>query len=345
MKNVRVPFVLVIVAVLGVGTYAWFSRDRKSRSSDHVADGETANDGVLAVYKQLEKATQTGNGNLFVSLMSQKKTEEAKNTQVLDQLRQGSPADPSVRYEVRGIKTRDDHAAILGKVISSNGPLQYHLVRFILENGSWKIAEERLDSDPIDPSVLEAAVPAQDGAFGRSGSPWDRVPYANENTKRFKEDQIDWKFKATNDESFVYIRFESRVPLAAAGTELTADEAKSSRSTPDVMVIKTATGKQFFLVVGASPTTRGTFDEGGHAISNRYFVQYSFSLKDAARETLFSDSTNDMYEPLIATQNRFLDIRIPLKCLGPDTSSTDIEMSEANSVAKILPYALLRFSE
>ena len=130
--------------------------------------------------------------------MSQKKIEEAKNTQLLEQLRQGFPADPSVRYELRGMKTRGDHAAILGKIVSSNRPPQYHLVKFILENGSWKIVEEDLNSNPMDPSALEAAVPPQDGAFARAGSPWDKVPYASENTKWFKEDQIGWKLKAAN---------------------------------------------------------------------------------------------------------------------------------------------------
>jgi hypothetical protein len=128
-------------------------------------------------------------------------------------------------------------------------------------------------------------------------------------------------------ESETGIRFESRVPLPETGTELPADDAKSSKGippSPDVMVIKTATGKQFSVVVGANPMTRATFDEAGHAISNRYFIQYSFSLKDAARETLFSDSTNDTYDPLIAVQNRLVDMRIPLKCLGPDTTSTGI---------------------
>jgi hypothetical protein len=348
MKNFRVLFALVLVALLGVGAYAWFSKERKARSSDHVADGESANDGVLAVYKQLERAAQTGDGNLHVSLMSQKKIEEAKNTQLLEQLRQGFPPDPSVRYEVRGVKTRGNHAAILGKIVSSNGPPQYHLVKFILANGSWKIVEEGLNSKPMDPCALEAAVPPKDGAFARAGSPWHKVPYASENTKWFREDQIDWKLKATNDESFVYIRFESRVPLPATGTELPAADAKWPRGippSPDVMVIKTATGKQVSVVVGANPMTRATFDEAGRATSNRYFVQYSFSLRDAARETLFSDSTNDTFDPLIAVQDRLVDIRIPLKCLGPDTTSTDIGMSEANSLAKILPYALQRFSD
>jgi hypothetical protein len=58
---------------------AWFSKERKAGSSDRGADRDSANDGLLAVYKQLEKATQTGDGNLFLSLMSQKKIEEAKN--------------------------------------------------------------------------------------------------------------------------------------------------------------------------------------------------------------------------------------------------------------------------
>jgi hypothetical protein len=348
VTNFRLLFALILIAALGAGAYAWFSKQRTARTSDRLADGERANAGLLGVYKQLEKAAQTGDGNLFVSLMSQKKIDEARNTQLLERLRQGFPADPSVRYEVRGTKTRGDHAAILGKTVSSNAPPQYHLLKFILENGNWKLVEEGLNSEPIDPSALEAAIPPNDGAFVQAHSPWDRVPYASENTKWFKEDQINWKLKATNDESFVYIRFESKVPLPATGTELAAEDAKSSKNippTPDVMVIKTSTGKQFSVVVSDNPMTRATFDETGRAISNRYLVQYSFSLKDAARQTLFSDSTNETYDPLIAVHDQFVDIRVPLKCFGSDTTSTGIGMSEANSLAKILPYDLQRFSE
>ena len=261
MKTFQLSVVFVLAVVLGAGVYTWFSNEQKTSSSDHARESDSATACVLAVYKQLEKAMQTGDGNLYMSLISQKRLEKANNTKLLEQMRQGFPADPSVRYEVRGVKTKGDHAAILGKLNSNDRPPHYHSVKFILDSGSWKIVEVSLDSEPINPSALEAAVPPPEGAFGRTGSPWDKVPYASENTKWFKEDQIYWKFKGASDESFLYLRFESKVLLPATGTELSADDVKS------------------------------------------------------------------------------------LKCLGPETVGTGLEVMEANSPAKMLPYSVPEFSQ
>ena len=106
------------------------------------------------------------------------------------------------------------------------------------------------------------------------------------------------------------------------------------------MVIKTGEGQEFELQVAANPMTRGTFDESGHAASNRYFAQYSLTLRDRAGSDLFCDGTTDSLAPLIAVQDQYLEIKLPLKCLGIDSAPPPIEIREVNSLAKILPYSV-----
>jgi len=60
---------------------------------------------VLATFKLLEKAVQTGDGNLYLSLQSQKKLEKT-DKQAQEQFRKGFAADPSVRYEALDVRTR-----------------------------------------------------------------------------------------------------------------------------------------------------------------------------------------------------------------------------------------------
>jgi hypothetical protein len=307
---------------------------------------DRSTDELIAAYKLLEKAVRTGDGNLYLSLQSQTKLDEA-GMQAQERFRAGFPADPSVRYEVIASKTRSDHAAVLGKVTYSGSIApQYYLARFVLENGSWKIASDELNDKPIGAAALEAAVPAKDGAFTRANSPWDKVAYSTANTKWFKENEIVWKLQAIHDESFLYIRFGGKAELPRPGTEIpAAAKLTGIPPAPDVFVIRTASGSEFKLAVGANPLTRATFDETGRATSNRYFVEYSLSLRNAADQILFSSGTRDVFEPLIAARDRFLDLKIPLKSLGIAPESAGIEIREANSLAKILPYRVSRFAQ
>jgi hypothetical protein len=306
---------------------------------------ETSKAAVLAVYKLLEKSEQTGDGALYVSVQSKRKLDDA-GEQAVQQFRKGFPPAPSVRYEVAAVRTRGDHAVVLGRITRSDSAPQYYLAKFVLENGSWKVAEDELSQEPISFSALAAALPTNDGAFILAGSPWNRVPYAATNTKWFKQDQIEWKLQAIEDESFLYVRFEAKASLPTPGNEIPAEDARARGipSPPNVMVIKTTTGKEFELVVGANPMTRATFDNTGHAISNRYFVQYSFNVESGERENLFSNGTKDSFNPLIAVQDRFLDIKIPLQSLGISAANPGVEIREANSLAKLLPYQVTRFS-
>jgi hypothetical protein len=343
MKNSRFLLVFLSVAILTAFAFMWSAKARNGTSSGSsvalAGSNESSREAVLATYKLLEKSEQTGDGVTYVSVQSKRKLDEA-GEQAVQEFRKGFPPDPSVRYEL-AVRTRGHRAALLGKITrSSSATPQYYLGRFALEDGSWKIAQDELSPEPIDRSALEAAVPPDDGAFTRAGSPWNKVPYAADNTKWFKPDQIDWKLQAIEDESFLYIRFEATGALPTPATEIPAEDAKAFKgmpSAPDVMVIKTASGKEFQLVPGANPMTRATFDDAGHATSNRYFVQYSFTVEDIGRQGLFSNSTKDSFDPLIAVQDRFFDVKLPLRALSTDSVNSGIEIREANSLAKLLP--------
>ena len=328
----------------------WVTKARNGTPSDPsvalAGSNDSSRDAVLVAFKLLEKAEQTGDGALYVSVQSKRKQDEA-GKQAVQELAKAFPPDPSVHYELVDMRIRKDRAAVLGKIMrSSSTTPQYYLGEFVLENGSWKIGQDLLSQEPIDGAALEAAVPPSDGAFTRAGSPWNKVPYAADNTKWFKPEQIDWKLQATEDESFLYIRFEAKASLPVPGTEIPADDAKAFKgmpAAPNGMVIKTASGKEFHLVPGANPMTRATFDSTGRATSNRYFVQYSFSIENTGQDTLFSNSTKDSFNPLIVVQDRFFDVKIPLQALGASPANSAMEIRERNSLAKTLPYQVARF--
>lgn len=350
MKHFRFFLAFLLAATLAALAFLWVARTRnETPSGPSVAlagSNESSRDAVLAVYKLLEKAEQTGDGALYASVQSKRQLDEM-GEQAVQELRKGFPPDPSVHYELVDVRIRRDQAAVLGKVLrSSSTTPQYYLGKFVLESGTWKVAQALLSQERLDASALEAAVPPSDGAFTRAGSPWNTISYAATNTKWFKPEQIDWRLQATEDESFLYIRFEAKASLPAPGTEIPADDAKGFRglpAAPDGMAIKTASGKEVYLVPGANLMTRATFDSTGHANSNRYFVQYSFSVEDAGQETLFSSSTKDSFNPLIVVQDRFFDVKLPLQALGTGPSNLGIEIRERNSLAKLLPYQVIRF--
>ena len=300
----------------------------------------TSRDESIATNKLQEKAVQTGDGNQNLSLQPQAKLVEELGALARERLR--AAADPSMRYEAIASKIRNDHAAVLGKVtFSTSTTPQYYLAKFVREKETWKIVADELNEKPISAAALEAAVPAKDGAFTRAGSPWHNVAYSTANTKWFKENEIAWKLQAVQDESFLYIRFGGKAELPPPGTEIPAEDAKGFKGippAPDVFVIRTASGSEFKLMLSANPLTRATFDERGRATSNRYFVEYSLTVRNAVDQTLFSNGTRDTFEPLIAVHDRLLDVKIPLKSLGIVAESAGTDIREANSLAKILPY-------
>jgi hypothetical protein len=336
MKSSRAFIVLVLIVVSGAAVFLWITKQSRGQ-----AGGEQKSDDVISAYKQIEKAFRTGDGQLYLSLQSEEKRKAFKPPQ-----ENWLPANPSIQYAVLAVRRQGDRAAVLGKITDAQTPPQFYLVKYAKENGGWKIADDLIDPSPMDPSVLYAAVPPEDGAFVRAGAPWNTLPSSQINPK-YPAAQILWAFRAVRDESFLYVRFETKMPLPTPGAEIPAANANSPNSIPqppDSMVIKTGGGQQFGLQIADNPITRATFGDDGRATSNRFFMQYSFSLRNAAHDDLFSDGTGNSIAPLIRVDPQSITLKIPLQCLAIRSSDIPIEISEANSFAKLLPYQVSKFA-
>jgi hypothetical protein len=97
--------------------------------------------------------------------------------------------------------------------------------------------------------------------------------------------------------------------------------------------------------------TRSTFDSNGKANSYRYFVAYSLWVTQPTRgvqigNTIFNSSLPSPFGGPITVQDRFLDIKIPLKALGWfGPPPTVVQIREFNSVPQILPHQVSQFSQ
>jgi len=107
--------------------------------------------------------------------------------------------------------------------------------------------------------------------------------------------------------------------------------------------------KAFELKAEGQVESRSTFDSSGKANSYRYFVAYSLWVTQPARgvqtgNTIFNCSLPGPFGGPIAVQDRFLDIKIPLKALGwSGPPPTLVRIQEFNSVPQILPYQVPQF--
>lgn len=311
-------------------------------------------DAIKAAVGQLEKAVQTGDGALWLSLQSTKRLSEMNDTQQAE-FKKSVRAAPDYHYVPQTVRASANHGIASCRVGRSDNSMQYEVIKFVQEDRAWKIEEEGMSDSLPDPRGLSALLPPADGAFLRAGSPWPRVPYAAANVKFFKDAEFDWKLQATADESFLYLRFEARAPLPAPGKEIFADHSAPGGPVrdggpppPPIMKIKLAgkTGGQEFTVQASDTVqTRSTFDPNGKANSNRFFVDYTLTLWSGKDAVVLTNDTNDTFSPLVAVHDRFLDLKIPLTGLGLATGdSPAIAIEEANSFAKILPYQVGRSS-
>ncbi|HEX5410306.1 MAG TPA: hypothetical protein VFZ27_00430 [Terriglobia bacterium] len=350
MKS-RIAVVSSCVVIAG----ALFLARSYSQSSPKIASGpdHESEQQVRAVFKQMEKAIRDGDPGLGLSLYD-RATRASMLAARGNAPARKLPSHPGVHYEALEVAARDDHAALIGKITGvSHGSVQYDRVRFVREDGAWKVAEEVWSEHPADPAVLYAMLPPADGAFARDGSPWQRVPYSSANTRWFKPNQIDWRLQAARDESFLYVRFEHTASLPPPNSELDAAMVKAGKSgppMPPVMRIFVAGNPgarrpAFRFQLAGVIQTRATFGPDGRATSNRYFIQYAMSLSRGDNSEIFSASSDQSYPQLIAVQGRFLEGKIPLQCLGlGGKSATPVDLEEANSVPKILTYHVQPFS-
>jgi hypothetical protein len=293
---------------------------------------------VLAVYRQMEKAEQAGDGQAWIELWSPKSRIRLGGL-MKDMIR----PQPSVRYQAIKVLVRGDQAALIGR----SGE-QYLSMRFVREIGAWKILDQAWSNVAIDPASIYTLVLPEDGAFARAGSPWENVPRASANPKYFKPAELRWKLQSVRDESFVYVRIEAASVLPAPNTEVKGTFPNLKSGVPrDWPVMK-------ILVLGAAPREyifdvadgigdQATFDEQGKANSHRYFVTYSLSLRKG-ENTVFTASNDASADPLISVAERFIDLRIPLRTLGIETAAASIEIRDANApIGTILPYEVTRF--
>src|SRR5579864_6027119 len=86
-------------------------------------------DEVLAVYKQMERAEQTGDPDNWVSLWSRESSPDA------EKMRPFLRPRPEVHYVASRVYVQGDRAALLG----SFGPENFLTIIFVREGGRWKI--------------------------------------------------------------------------------------------------------------------------------------------------------------------------------------------------------------
>ena len=338
-------WVAIIIAILtiacgAVGVLVMRSGAPAPATADMRAQSELA-----AALKQVETALQEGDAGLYLSLLDRKSRAQMESV-----LQGRIPRRPSLRLEPVAVAARGDQGFVIGSFQDLLSPdhVTSYLLRYVREDGSWKIADTAIADRPPYAPAIHAYFPPEPGAFGRAGSPWQKVSYADLNTKAFSSEQIDWKLQATRDARFLYLRFEASAPLPAPKTEIA--EAEASRgmrpgisSGVPVMRIEvtetkgqTETRTRFDLIVGINIGSHANFDASGKATAQHYFLAYSFLVQNARDEWLF-DSEPGAYNDLMGVHDRFIDLRIPLAALGVDGDGTEIRVLEANSFAKILP--------
>ena len=109
-------------------------------------------DQILAVYRQMERAEQSGDSNTWVGLWSR---ESASNA---EKMRPYLRPRPDAHYTSSKTFMQGDEAALLGQI----GKDQFLSMRFVKEDGSW------IRRTP--PESVYAMIPPASGAFERAGA-------------------------------------------------------------------------------------------------------------------------------------------------------------------------------
>lgn len=325
-------------------------------SGPSASGGGRAPTEVATAYKQIETAFRDGNGKLYLSLMD-RATRSQMDAQYKATLERGIPPQPWVHLEPVAVQARGDRAFVIGSFDNpQNGDTtKSYLVRYVREDDGWKIAELIAADRPPYAPAIHAYFPPEPGSFTRAGAAWQKIPYAELNTKSFKPEDLTWKLQATRDATFLYLRFEAAAPLPAPKTEIPEAEAKvihtgvpsglpsmrievTSRPSRET-VVKASYGLQ----VGTNIGSRATFDDSGKANSQHYFLAYSLMVRSDRDEWLF-DSEPGAFNDLMTVHEQFIDLRIPLAAISADPGGNpEIEVKEANSLAKILPIRVKPF--
>jgi hypothetical protein len=357
----RLVILVLVFACLGADFYVFRSKRAFSRDSHAFPSALSqsrsypSQDGVEAAYKVLEQSVRTGNGALYLSLLSKASLANTAEAQRIEFQKNILPR-PSVHYQVSAIRLEGNRAAVIGELVGSNSN-SYHHFDYVFEDGAWKLDHEVWSDQPFKPAALYAFLPPSGGAFTRAGLPWQRIPYSRQDTK-YSPGRPYWKMQATRDDSFLYIRFDMGKAFPAPGAEIISKPGRTFGSglppSPPVMTIDIRASvaadslsiSPLRMQSGPVSQSQATFGPDGHATSNRYFVQYSLCLSSADLKILFTNSTNDSFPKLISAQRPFLDITLPLGSLGvPVNTTPDISIHESSFPSGMLPYNVAPFSK
>ena len=267
---------------------------------------------VVAAYKQLEKAVQSGDADhTFVGLWSHEQAPEAEKMRTL--LR----PQPDMHYTSSKVFVQGDEAVLLGQY-AQNGFLS---MRYVKQDGQWKIKEFAASDKPYPAGSVYAMIPPPPGAFQRAGEPWQNVTPALDKAGATRQ---GWQLRTAYDESFLYIRVQSSSPMPAPGTPA----EKPPMGWP-VMKIGVSGVGEFVLHATANIGDRATFDKTGHANSNRHYVAYWLML-ERANQMIFQSWAGMDPDPLIKTDGNALEVRVPLRTMGiADAAPAKIVVGDA----------------
>ncbi len=258
---------------------------------------QQAEDQVLAVFKQMEKAEQSGDANTWVGLWSR---ESASNA---EKMRPYLRPRPDAHYTSSRTFVQGDEAVLLGQI----GKDQFLSMRFVKEDGRWKIKDQVFSDKAYHADSVYAMIPPAAGAFERAGAPWQNVAAAFNPADAAKR---GWQVRATYDESFLYIRIESSTPIPAPGSQA----EKPPMGWPVMKVGVSGVG-EFVLHANANIGDQATFDESGRANSHRHYVAYWLMLERSG-QMIFQASADLHPNPLVQAGDHFFDVRVPLRTMG-----------------------------
>lgn len=272
---------------------------------------QRAEDQVAATLKQMERAEQTGDANAWVALWAK---EWAGNA---EKMRPYIRPRPETQYRASTVYAQGDDAVILAQ--ASVGTFVNITLR--REDGAWKIKDEAFRETAADANSVYALVPPAGGAFLNAGAPWDRVAPAMEAGQAARQ---GWQMRAVFDESYLYVRIETREMLPAPGSTI----EKPPSGWP-VMKIGVAGAGEFVLYDAVNVGDQATFDASGKANSHRHYAAYSLRLEREHRE-IFTAWADVHGNRLIEVNGRNFEMRIPLRAMGiADARTASITVGDA----------------
>jgi hypothetical protein len=272
---------------------------------------QRAEDQVLAVYKQMEKAEQSGDVSTWVGLWCRASAPDA------EKMRPYARPRPDVHYTSSKVFVQGDEAALLGQY----GKEEFLSVRFVKEDGRWKIKDQVFSNKAYPADSVYAMIPPAAGAFERAGAPWQNAAAAFDAAGAARQ---GWQVRATYDESYLYVRIESSTPIPAPGSPA----EKPPMGWPVMKVGVSGVG-EFVLHATANIGDQATFDESGRANSHRHYVSYWLML-ERADQMIFQAGAGLDPHPLIQAGDHSFDVRVPLRTMGvADATRTKITIGDA----------------